>query len=493
MNRFFYILLLVPTLFACSGKPEEGIEPHSVEELSGLRIATEAGSIYDMELSAREDVSLQLYNASSDVLQSVVNGMADVAVHDEVVFNSEIRKEYGLKIAFMGEQSYPTAFLFRQEDTLLAATCSAVQRRMVVDGTMQNLKDFWLTDRYSEAKSFTHIEYDADVDAEPLRIATSSTIAPISFEVDHEWYGIEIDILRELGKELHRPLEISHYDAVSSFMAVKSGRADILCGCLFITPERQEEYLFCEPYHYYRPAYFVLDPKKKDDSSDETLLQWFKKSIHRNLIVENRWKYITDGLLETIKISLLAILLGSILGIGLYSMGKSRRGWVRSIAKVYNGFMAGIPDLVLLLILFYVVFANSLVPSDIIAVISFAMFFASGASEIYKTSMDSVPRGNVEAGLALGFTRVQTFFNIVLPQAVKCGLPLFTSECISILKGTAIVGYIAIHDLTKAGDLIRSRTFDAVIPLLIVTVFYFLLAWLIGVLLKLAVPKKKVL
>ena len=146
MNRFLYIFLLVPALFACSGKQEEGIEPHSVEDLSGLRIATEAGSIYDIELSAREDVSVQLYNAASDVLQSVVNGMADVAVHDEVVFNSEIRKVYGLKIAFMGEQSFPTSFLFRQEDSLLAATCSAVQRRMVVDGTMQTLRHFTYED-----------------------------------------------------------------------------------------------------------------------------------------------------------------------------------------------------------------------------------------------------------------------------------------------------------------------------------------------------------
>ena len=492
MNRFFYFLLLVPALFACSGKQKEGIEPHSVEELSGLRIATEAGSIYDLELSARKDISLQLYNAASDVLQSVVNGMADVAVHDEVVFNAEIRKEYGLKIAFMGEQSFPTAFLFRQEDSLLAATCSAVQRRMILDGTMQALKEFWLTDRYTEADKFTHIEYEVEEGAEPLRVAAASTMAPIAFEVEHEWYGIEIDILRELGKELRRPLEINHYDAVSSIMAVKSGRADVLCGCMFVTPERQEQYLFAEPYHYYKPAYFVLDTDGKKGSG-ENLLQWFKKSIHKNLIVEKRWKYITDGLLETIKISLLAILLGSILGIGIYSMGKSRRGWIRSTAKVYHGFMAGIPDLVLLLILYYVVFAGSLVPSDIIAIITFALFFASGAAEIYKTSMDSVPHGHVEAGLALGFTRVQTFFNIVLPQAVKCGLPLFTSECIAILKGTAIVGYIAIHDLTKAGDLIRSRTFDAVIPLLIVTVFYFLLAWLIGALLKLAVPKKKVL
>ena len=108
-------------------------------------------------------------------------------------------------------------------------------------------------------------------------------------------------------------------------------------------------------------------------------------------------------------------------------------------------------------------------------------------------SLGAIPRGQTEAGLALGFTRLQTFFHIVFPQALKRGLPLFQGQCISLLKGTSIVGYIAIQDLTRAGDLIRSRTFDPFIPLLVITVIYFLLAWLIIALLKLAMPKKQVL
>jgi polar amino acid transport system substrate-binding protein len=155
--------------------------------------------------------------------------------------------------------------------------------------------------------------------------------------------------------------------------------------------------------------------------------------------------------------------------------------------------MAGIPELVLLLIMFYVVFPKTGLPSDMVAIITFALFFASGASDIYKTSLDAIPYGQTEAGLALGFTRTQTFFHIVLPQAVRRGLPLYKGQCVSLLKGTSIVGYIAIRDLTRAGDIIRSRTFDAVVPLLVITVIYFVLVWLIGLLIQLATPKKKVL
>jgi len=275
-------------------------------------------------------------------------------------------------------------------------------------------------------------------------------------------------------------------------MAVKTGVIDVFCGCIFITPEREQEFLFSKHYHDYRPGYFVLDPEAKVNV-DKSRLQVVKSSVRKNLLTENRWKYITNGLLETLKISLLAILLGSILGMGLYAMGSSRHRWMRSFAQIYNGFIAGIPELVLLLIFFYVIFSKSNFPPDIVAVIAFSLFFASGASDVYNSSLSAIPHGQTEAGLALGFTPTQTFFHIVLPQALRHGLPLYKGQCVSILKGTSIVGYIAIQDLTRAGDIIRSRTFDAFIPLLVVTVIYFLLVWLIGFLLKLASPRKKVL
>ena len=172
---------------------------------------------------------------------------------------------------------------------------------------------------------------------------------------------------------------------------------------------------------------------------------------------------------------------------------RCRRRWLRDTAAVYNWFMAGVPILVLLLILFYVVFAGSGLSPSMVAVVAFAMDFAAGAGRIYSTSLEAIPSGQTEAGLALGFTKLQTFFNIVLPQAAKRGLPLFRGQCINTLKGTSIVGYIAIQDLTRAGDMIRSRTFDAFFPLLAITAVYFILARLIILLLQLASPKKQAL
>lgn len=482
-------IILALTLLSCAGHESEGIELNSEADLAGLRVAACNGSCYEMDLSVRDDVELLRYNNDSDALQALLNGKVDAFVNDETVFNSYVRAEYGIRIALLSDRAFPTAFMFNKEDSLLRDACNATQRRLVSEGSLTRMIDYWLNDKYIKVEKHTHIP--TETSGKPIRVATATATAPISFPVGDDWFGLELDILREMAKELHRPLEVKLYDVTSAFMAIKTGKADIMAGGIFVTPERQEEFLFSDPYYSFRGAYFVLD--KKAEQENLGLRAALKRSIYKNLIVEDRWKYITQGLWETLKISLLAILLGSLLGILIYIMSRSRRKWVRSAAQLYNGFMSGIPDLVLLLILFYVVFAKSGTPPDLVAIITFALFFASGASDIYGTSLNAIPHGQTEAGLALGFTKSQTFFNIVLPQALKRGLPLYKGQCIATLKGTAIVGYIAIQDLTRAGDIIRSRTFDALVPLAVVTIIYFLLVWLIGLLLRLAMPKKNVL
>ncbi len=312
MNRIIFLVTLILALTSCTGKQVKSVEIQSESDLTGLRVATVSGSVYDIELSDRDDISLLLYNSESDLLQSLLNDKTDVVVHDEVIYNAVVRKENGIKISCIGEKTFPTAFLLRKDEQDLVEKINEIQLRMEEDGSMQRLKDFWLTDQYAQEPSYTHIPNETS--GKPIRVAAGSDSSPIAFQIDKDWYGIEIDILRELGKELHRPLEIKHYDAASSIMAVQSGQADILCGCIFVTPEREKECLFSTPYHSYHPAYFVLDRDAQLTSFN--IIEEAKKDIRKNLIVENRWKYITDGLWKTLKISLLSILLGSVLGIG---------------------------------------------------------------------------------------------------------------------------------------------------------------------------------
>ena len=215
------------------------------------------------------------------------------------------------------------------------------------------------------------------------------------------------------------------------------------------------------------------------------------ESFYDNLIAEDRYRMILDGLQVTLLITLCAALLGTLLGGLVCWMRMSRRRWLQQVAKVYIDLMRGTPVLVLLMLMYYVVMAPLDATGIVVAVVTFAMNTAAYISEMLRTTIQGIDRGQTEAGLALGFTPRQTFFKIVLPQVVKAVMPVYQGEVISLLKGTSIVGYIAVADMTRASDLIRSRTFDAFFPLIVTAIIYFLMAWLIGLLLQSLVQRKR--
>ena len=201
---------------------------------------------------------------------------------------------------------------------------------------------------------------------------------------------------------------------------------------------------------------------------------------------------ILDGLQLTLFITLCAALLGTMLGGLVCWMRMSRHRWLQQVAKVYIELMRGTPVLVLLMLMYYVVMAPLDATGVVVAIVTFAMNTAAYISEMLRTAIQGIDRGQTEAGLALGFTPRQTFFRIVLPQVVKAVMPVYQGEVVSLLKGTSIVGYIAVSDMTRASDLIRSRTFDAFFPLIVTAIIYFLMAWLIGQLLQSLVQRQRV-
>jgi polar amino acid transport system substrate-binding protein len=178
-------------------------------------------------------------------------------------------------------------------------------------------------------------------------------------------------------------------------------------------------------------------------------------------------------------LSLLSCAFGTLLGALICYMRMSRNTLVRRSAMLYISLMRGLPVLVLLMLIFYVVFASVNISPILVAVFAFGLNFAAYVSEMFRTGIESIDRGQSEAGVAMGFTRVGTFSHIVLPQALQRILPVYKGEFISMVKMTSIVGYVAVEDLTKASDIIRSRTFDAFFPLVTVAILYFLVSWVL--------------
>ena len=214
-----------------------------------------------------------------------------------------------------------------------------------------------------------------------------------------------------------------------------------------------------------------------------SLIAGIANSFTDNLIAEQRYRMILDGLQVTLLITFCAAVLGTLLGGVVCWARMSRKPWLRQTAKIYIDLMRGTPVLVLLMLMYYVFMAPLGTTGITVAVVTFAMNASAYIGEMLRSSIESIDRGQREAGLALGHTPRQTFFRIVLPQVVKAVQPVYQGEIISLLKGTSIVGYIAVMDMTRASDLIRSRTFDAFFPLLVTAAIYFLVAWLIGLVL----------
>lgn len=469
-----WLFAILPLMALSCGQDKTAVrELHSEADLSGLTISTNAGCYYDNKFSAREDVKMFRVSTDADGIQAVRRGLADVHVTDDVAFTAETRKQLGIKLAFLGNETFDVAFGLNKNNDELREQMNRFITEAKADGTLDAVIAHWV-----EGAPAPEVKKDVESsDHSPLRCLTGYSLAPVCYIGEGgEWMGIDADILQRFAAWSGRSFEMKFQDIGSATIALGSGQCDVISALLYVTEERKKSMAFTLPYYQCRGGYFVAD---KDSSGGLS----FAERLKMNLITEGRWKLIIDGLWQTVLITVFAILLGTLLGAGVCAMLRSRRKWVRRVVALYGTLIQGIPTLVLLLIMFYVVLAGLSISGTIVAIITFGLCFAWSSGSIFATAISSVPKGQTEAGLSLGFTPLKTFIGIVLPQAQQKALPLYRGECVSLLKSTSIVGYIAIMDLTRASDLIRSRTFDALVPLLIITIAYFVLAWLIRILL----------
>lgn len=214
----------------------------------------------------------------------------------------------------------------------------------------------------------------------------------------------------------------------------------------------------------------------------------FKEKLIQNFIEEERYKMIFKGLGTTLLITLFAVLLGILLGFLVATIrstySKTGKLFVLDrICWIYITVIRGTPMIVQLLIMYYVIFAsyNSKV---VVAILAFGINSGAYVAEIVRSGIMSIDAGQFEAGRSLGFSYAQTMIYIIMPQAFKNILPALANEFIVLLKETSVCGYIGLMDLTRAGDIIRSRTYEAFLPLVAVAIIYLVmvagLSYLVG-------------
>ena len=317
----------------------------------------------------------------------------------------------------------------------------------------------------------------------PLRVGTAANREPMCFVQNNRIVGLDWELMMRIGRALGREVEFADMKYAALIAALQSGRIDAIASNMTATAERKKQVDFSSVY-YVNPQVLV-EWSGDEEASAGGVWQHFKEGLERNVVHEKRYMLILDGLWVTFLIAVLSVICGTFLGAGVCAMRMSSGKYSRNFAKGYIALFRAIPHVVILMLMFYVVFASMRISGMVVSVITFAMIFAAYSSELFRTSLESIPAGQRHAGLALGFTKFQTFWHILLPQAVRTAFPVYKGEVISLVKMTAIVGYIAVQDLTKAGDIIRSRTFDAFFPLVMVALIYMVIIWIITRLLNL--------
>ena len=214
-------------------------------------------------------------------------------------------------------------------------------------------------------------------------------------------------------------------------------------------------------------------------NKERKIMWWqnFRDEFVLNFIKDDRWTYLAEGLKVTLLITAFAVLMGLFLGF-IVAMIRStyqntgKLKFLNALSVVYLTVIRGTPVLVQLMIIYYVIFSSGNVNKIIVAILAFGINSGAYQAEIFRAGINAVPKGQFEAGRSLGFNYYQTMGNIIMPQAFKNILPALGNEFIVLVKETSIAGYIALVDITKAGDIIRSRTYSAFMPLLAVALIY---------------------
>jgi len=433
------------------------------------------------------------FNNFADVLMALKQGKIDGTMLDLPNFNAVKRTETKLSYTTVPDYSVEIGFGFSKSDSgyALQAQMNEFLEKLRGEGKIDEMIDKW----YGDTEPSESIPLD-ELSGNPkkLKVSIDTTRKPFVYMYENAPTGFEIEVLYLFCKEYGYSVDIDDVSFASGLAGLAGEKYDMVCAGLYMTPERKESVNFSNPY---MSADVVMASYEKSEL--DSFFTSIGESFEKTFIRENRWQLILKGVIVTMIISIFAVIGGTLFGFLIYFAARSEYIAVSKITKflagIYSKLISGTPTLVILMLLFYVVFGKSNMNGVIIAIIGFILIFGSFVYNHLTITVDAIDKGQTEAAYALGYSRNHTFFRIVLPQAMKMFIPTYSAEIISLIKATSVVGYIAVNDITKMGDIIRSNTYEAFFPLIAVAIIYFIITWGVAVLLDIlrskTEPKKR--
>lgn len=467
------ILLTMMSITVYAKAPQERKpEVSTFDELSGKTISMLTGAPFEELISSKvPDVKeFTYYSTSSDMALALTSGKTDAFLQNTAVGELFVNRNSSLALFPEPLKKAEFGIAFSKGSKERSKWQAAYDK--VCAGVIDELWEKW-TGLDDSVKNLPVQDWEGKNGT--IRVAACDSLEPMSYlNGDGELKGMEIELILMMAKELDYKVRFTSMEFSGILAAVESGKADMCCGSLIITDQRREVVDFI-PHH---DTAFILLVRSAE--AEETADFWgsLSESFNRTFIVENRWSLLLTGLCNTLIIAVVSGIAGLALGFVLTSLKRKNNKLISALISVYNTIVAGLPAVVILMLLFYVVFAKSDISPVIVSIIGLTLIFAPKAYSIIINAVDSIDKGQLEAALALGYTEKKAYRRVILPQAKRIYFPLLRNQFVLLLKETSVVGFISAMDLTHAGDVIRGRTLEAFFPLITIAIVYFILVWL---------------
>ncbi|HLZ19350.1 MAG TPA: ABC transporter permease subunit, partial [Smithellaceae bacterium] len=396
---------------------------YDISQLAGKKVGILTGSVYDGVLKSRISGALpEYFNTVADQVEAVKSGKIAGFLVDEPLARDIINNTAGVTTLNKTLTSDGYAFAFAKDRTELHSQFDAALKEMRDDGTLQKIDARWfgkedtvkvLPDLMPAGKNGV------------IRLATNSNMAPFAYIKHGKMVGYDIEIAMRIAAKLGHTLEIVDMDFAAIIPSLISGKSDMAAGGITMTPERARSVLFSIPDYKGGVVVMVASGADTPGSPGGTSFRSaLMNSFQRTFITEDRYKLVLQGLWVTIVISVLSAIIGAGLGFGVCMMRRARTRWANVPAKVFIRAIQGTPIVVLLMILYYIVFGSVDINAILVAVVGFSVNFAAYVSEMMRTGIEAVDKGQQEAAYAIGFNKIQVFRRITFPQAARHVLPV---------------------------------------------------------------------
>ena len=468
------LILMLCMVTGCARKEQKEIT--SLEQLSepGIRIGVPGNMIeYDMLRRDYPEAEVVPYQDNPLGYQDVASGRLDVYIYERREMTLAI--EHGTERVRLLDGTYhvndvavgisPMAGIPNLQEKL-----NAFIAEMRADGILDDMYDRWVIRGEYEMPVIPKAENPAY----HLRVATAGTAMPFTYYVGTQLNGYDIELAYRFAFWLGAEVEFKVIDFGGIVAAAATGNVDCIMSDLFKTEENSKTIPFSD-------ALFTLEitGMVRDDSSPAAGKSFWESvadSFEKTFIREDRWQLFLGGIGTTLLITVLSILFGTMLGFGVFLLCRKGNAVANGLTHILVRLVTGLPTVVLLMVIYYIIFGDVSISGTIVSVICFALVFGSAVYAMVNAGVATVDKGQMEAACSLGFTDRKAFFDVVLPQAMPHIMPVYREQIAALIKATSVVGYVTVQDLTKMGDIVRSRTFEAFFPLLVVAAVYFILA-----------------